>query len=113
MEPQTDEVISDPVVVANRPPRVVCFSRSTKVGADRKALVAGIAESRVPIQGAQYRLNGGDWTALAPSDGIWDGRFESWSLTTAALPSGRQRLELKLVDVAGNVATETVPIQVP
>jgi hypothetical protein len=112
-EPLTDEVISDPVMVANQPPRVVCFSHEVRVGADRKALVAGVAEARVPIQGAEYRIDSGDWSALSPSDGIWDGRFEPWSLTTGVLASGTHQLELKVVDAAGNVTTRTVPLQVP
>jgi hypothetical protein len=112
-EPLADEAVSDPVVVANRPPHLVCLANARKVGADRKALVAGIAEARVPIQGAQYRIDGGDWTALVPTDGIWDGRLEPWSLTTTTLKRGKRQIELKLVDVAGNVATQTVSVDVP
>ena len=112
-EPLTDEVISDPVMVANQPPHLVCFSHAVSVGADRKALVAGVAEAKVPIQGAEYRIDGGDWSALAPTDGIWDGRFEPWTVTTAALASGSHRLELKVVDAAGNVSTQTIPLQAP
>jgi len=113
IDPLTAEAISDPVVVANQPPHLVCFTHAVKTGADRKALVAGIAEGRIPIQGAQYRIDGGDWTALVPSDGIWDGRFEPWSLTTPALSAGPHQLELKLVDAAGYVTTQMVPIAVP
>jgi hypothetical protein len=112
-EPLSDEVISDPVVIANRAPHLVCFTHAKKVGSDRKALVAGIAEARVPIQGAQYRIDGGEWTALVPTDGIWDGRLEPWSLTTVALSRGKHQIELKLVDVAGNVATQNVSVEVP
>jgi hypothetical protein len=112
-DPLTAEVISDPVMVANQPPHLVSFTHAVKTGADHKALVAGIAEAKIPLQGAQYRIDGGDWTALVPSDGIWDGRFEPWSLTTPALSTGHHQLELKLVDAAGNVMTQTVPIEVP
>jgi hypothetical protein len=111
-EPLTDEVISDPVTVSNQAPRLVSFSQTGKVGTDRTALVAGIAEARAPIQGAQYRVDGGDWIALVPTDGIWDGRIEPWSLKTAALSRGKHRVELKLVDVAGNVTTQTVAVDV-
>jgi outer membrane protein assembly factor BamB len=112
-DPLSAEVVSDPVVVANQPPQLVCFTHAIRTGADRKALVAGIAEGQVPLQGAEYRIDGGDWTALAPSDGIWDGRFEPWSLTTSTLAPGQHQLELKLADAAGNVTTRTVSITVP
>jgi hypothetical protein len=112
-DPLSAEVISDPVMVANQPPRLVSFTHAVKTGADHKALVAGIADAKIPIRGGEYRIDGGDWTALVPSDGIWDGRFEPWSLTTAALSSGQHQLELKLVDAAGNVMTRTVTIEVP
>ncbi len=81
-------------------------------GTDHKALVAGVAEGQVPLQGAEYRIDGGEWTALVPSDGIWDGRFEPWSLTTPALSPGQHQMEMKLVDAAGNVTTQIVPIGV-
>jgi hypothetical protein len=112
-EPLTAEVISDPVMVANQPPHLVSFTHAVKTGADHKALVAGVAEAKIPIQGGEYRIDGGDWTALVPSDGIWDGRFEPWSLTTAALSSGPHQLEVKLVDAAGNIMKQTVKIEVP
>jgi outer membrane protein assembly factor BamB len=112
-EPLTDEVVSDPVVVANQAPRLVCFTRARKVGADRKVLIAGIAEAKVPIQGAQYRIDGGEWTALAASDGIWDGRIEPWSLTTTALTRGQHRLEVKVADLAGNLSTQVETVEVP
>ncbi|HET9481345.1 MAG TPA: hypothetical protein VFP98_06275, partial [Candidatus Polarisedimenticolia bacterium] len=112
-EPLTEEVISDPVVVANREPKLVCFAQSRKVGADRTAVVGGMAEARVPIQGAQYRIDGDEWVAIVPADGIWDGRVESWSLTTPALSRGKHQVEIKLVDVAGNVATQMVTVEAP
>ena len=73
----------------------------------------GVAEARVPLQGAEYRIDGGDWIAIVPSDGIWDGKFEPWSFTTPVLTSGKHQIEVKLVDVAGNVTTQMVPIEVP
>ena len=50
--------------------------RRRQVDGEGRATVEGLSQSRIPLRGGQYRVDGGDWTAFDPVDGIWDGEFE-------------------------------------
>jgi hypothetical protein len=111
--PQTAEAQSEPVRVVNRAPWLYLFKKSVRPTPERGITLDGLAESRIPLQGAQYRVDGGDWVAIEAADGIWDGGFEAWSLATAPLRSGSRTVEVKVIDAAGNAAVKSLPIPAP
>jgi hypothetical protein len=111
--PRTAETVSDPIRVVNRAPWVYLFKQSLQVSAERKVTLDGLAQNGAPLRGAQYRIDSGEWTALEPADGIWDGSFELWSVTTAPLRPGTRTIEVKVVDAAGNATARSLPVRVP
>lgn len=109
----SDTKTSEPLVVCNTPPQLFVFEKGITVNPDRTASVTGVATGRVAVKGAQYRIGSGEWTAIDAEDGLWDGPFESFRFTIPAAPSGEQTVEVKVVDVAGNVSTTKVRYRVP
>jgi hypothetical protein len=57
------------------------------------------------IASAEYRIDGGRWTALASEDGVFDSSQEILVIDPAAMPAGRHRLEFRARDAANNEGT--------
>lgn len=109
----TDEKISDPFIICNTPPTLVALQRDVKIGQDRRAVVLGIASSKLArITGVDYRVDGGDWQATRPLDGIFDSLVEEFELSTDPLEKGDRELEVKAVDSAGNSTTTKLKVKV-
>jgi hypothetical protein len=111
--PRTAETVSEPIRVVNRAPWLHLFKQSVQVSAERKVTLDGLAQNGAPLQGAQYRIDSSEWTALEPADGIWDSSFELWTVTTAPLRPGTRTIEVKVVDAAGNATARSLPVTVP
>ncbi|MBI3909797.1 MAG: hypothetical protein HY320_02550, partial [Armatimonadetes bacterium] len=111
-EPLSEEKVSEPVIVTNTKPETFIFASGAQTDAERRVSVQGFAQARVSIKGAQFRVDTGDWQALDPEDGIWDGSLEPWRLTYGPLSPGAHVLEVKVVDVAGNVSVTQAKITV-
>lgn len=108
-----DEVIVEPITIANKPPRVFAFKKTMVVGPDRSVRIGGAAyHDLVGIAGVQYRIDSGDWAAAAASDGLFDTGFETFAITTPAMDKGQHTLEVKAIDQAGNSATVKVPVSI-
>jgi hypothetical protein len=107
------EAISEPVRVANRAPWLYVFKKSVHTTTEGVVTVEGLAENNVALQGAQYRVDGGDWLAVPAADGIWDGPFEAWSLTTTPIGPGRHSFDVKVFDAAGNATVQPLGVTVP
>ncbi|MGQ9454983.1 MAG: SpoIVB peptidase S55 domain-containing protein [Armatimonadota bacterium] len=109
----SDEVISDPIIICNTPPKLTIYSKELKVKANERAQLEGSASSElVEISGVQYRVDGGQWMAASPADGIFDSPYEAFELMVEKLSAGEHNLEIQAVDAAGNVAKDTVKIKV-
>jgi sugar lactone lactonase YvrE len=107
-EPLLEIATSEPFIVSNTPPQLFVFERGIDVDAQRRAQITGFALGRVSLKGAQYRLDGGDWSAIDTDDGIWDGALEHFRFTVAAGTPGAHSVEVRVVDAAGNPQTEKV-----
>ena len=103
----TDEAVSEPIIVANRAPSLFLFRKSAHTESDGKVTIDGLADGRAPLVGAQFRIDGKEWSACEAADGIWDSPFEAWSCSAASLARGEHTLEVKVVDAAGNTATKS------
>ena len=109
----TAEVISDPFVICNTPPKVAVFQKGMQMKAAGSATINGSAESKlVEVVGVQFRVDGASWNATTPEDGVFDSPSESFTLTTDNLTSGKHKVEVQAVDSAGNASTETVEVNV-
>lgn len=109
----TDEKISDPFIIVNRPPRVVVFEKDLVVQPDKSVVVPGYSyQTLAEIAGVEYRVDEGDWAAAAPDDGIFDSTTEAFTVRTLPLNTGERTIEVKAIDSAGNAATTKLNVKV-
>ncbi len=112
VDPQTAEAVSEAFVVCNTAP-VVTVLRNPSVAANGVVTMTGSAvQSLIPITAVQFRVGTGEWLAAAPSDGIFDGRLENFSITTSPLPKGTHTIEVKAFNAANLIATDKVTVEV-
>jgi hypothetical protein len=110
--PQTDEAISEPITIANGLPAAFLFRRAGRESEGSGARIDGLATGRATLVGAQFRVDGGDWTACEAADGIWDGAFEPFTCPAGPLSSGEHTVEVRVMDAAGNQFTKAVAVRV-
>ena len=109
----TSEAVTEPIVVVNKAPKILTLKKTVTVQADKSVRLEGIAWQRmVGITGVQYKVDSGDWTAAAASDGIFDTQLEGFVLTTEKQNKGDHTIEIKVIDQAGNSATTKVKAKV-
>jgi len=60
------------------------------------------------LESVQYRIEGGDWTSAQAADGAFDSYEETFQFTTDPLPTRKLAVEVRVVDSAGNVLTQTL-----
>lgn len=60
------------------------------------------------IEQVQYRVEDSDWTDAQASDGAFDTYTEDFTFTTPPLPTGDLRVELKVIDSAGNQLVQAI-----
>lgn len=98
---------SAPFDVDNTPPAV------TATLAQRSPLVVRAVardESSI-IRRAEYSIDGGRWQEVHPTDGISDGREETYEVTVAGpLGPGPHAVVVRAYDLLGNVATARVDL---
>lgn len=111
-EALADVKISEPFIIANTPPQVFIPGSSVVVG-EKEAVVTGFTAGKVSLKGAQYRVDDGDWIAVDARDGIWDSANEHFRFTFPRPAPGERQLDLKVVDMAGNVTLAKVKFKVP
>ena len=112
VDPQTAEAISESFIISNSAP-VVTVLKSPSVSADGSITLSGSAlQNLIPITAVQYRVDNGEWLAAAPTDGIFDGRVENFTLTTAALAKGSHTIEVKAFNAANLVATDKATVEI-
>lgn len=107
------EAVSEPFVVSNAPPTLHVLKSALQVHADRTVMLEGIAmQNLIPITAVQYRVDGGDWIAAVPADGIFDGVSERFTIRTTPLEKGVRTLEVKAFNAANGTAAERVTVEV-
>jgi sugar lactone lactonase YvrE len=112
-DPQSAEAVSEPFVICNTPPALYVLKAATKINADRTVSLEGAAlQNLIPVTAVQYRVDGGEWIAASPADGIFDSTMESFTLTTAPLAPGTHTIEVKAFNAANTTAAEKVSVEV-
>jgi hypothetical protein len=65
------------------------------------------------IERAQYSLDGGEWTLVAPKSGISDGKHQSYELTLHDLKPGEHTVAVRAYDRFDNVGTGKAVVSIP
>jgi hypothetical protein len=113
VDAQTVEVTSEPFVICNTPPSLT-LSPAPIVGSDKTVTLTGAAsQAMIAISAVQYRVDGGDWVAAVPKDGLFDSPQESFTATTLPLPSGKHTIEVAVFNGAGVKSVQKVDVLVP
>ncbi|NLI01383.1 MAG: hypothetical protein GX446_18045 [Chthonomonadales bacterium] len=112
--PEAATVFSELVTVCNSPPVVNVLRSQIEVSSDGVVhLEAVVVQGLVSITAAQWRVEGGEWTAAQPADGFADGGLELFSVRTDPLPHGKRVIEIRAFNGSGLATTEKIEVQVP
>jgi hypothetical protein len=113
VDAQIAEVISEPFVICNTPPSVT-LSPAPTVASDKTVTITGAAiQSMIAVAAVQYRVDGGEWVAAVPKDGLFDSPQESFTATTQPLASGKHTIEVEVFNTAGGRSSQKLEVQVP
>lgn len=106
---RTAERVVGPVLVTNAKPKLTLDSATLARDAEGRVSLRGrVEDPRVPIASISYRVDGGEWLAATPADGMLDSPTEEFSLTTEKLSPGQHRIEVEAVNLAEGTATATI-----
>jgi hypothetical protein len=106
----TGERISGPVAVAHEPPTVTL--KLAKLDGNRAAFEASASSTLVRLSSASYSLDGGKWTNVYPTGGLFDSREAKFRFNSDGLEAGAHVLVLRVRDAAGNTANADVVLSV-
>jgi hypothetical protein len=94
------DLVSSPVLIDNTPPAVhVQPARRTGATVDVNFDAQDTASA---LRRAEYSLDAGPWTPVAPADGILDSQSETFRLHIDAIPAGPHVLVIRVADSGGN-----------
>ena len=112
-EAQTAQAISEPFVIVNAAPTLT-LTPSPRIGPDRRVALDGRAtQSLITITAVQYRVDGGEWLAAAPKDGLFDSSQEGFALVTVPLAPGKHTIEVAAFNAANSKTLQQVEVTVP
>ncbi len=97
-EALTAEKISDPIVVDNRRPQV----NDLQFDIGNQSVRGRAADALSTIASLEYAIDGDEWTAFAPEDGIFDETEETFEQTLDLEP-GPHYLAIRVTDAQGNI----------
>jgi hypothetical protein len=106
----TGERTSTPFVVCHAAPSVAV--KVTGLDGDRAVVEASASSPLVRLTGASFAINGKKWTNVFPTDGLFDGKSESFRFATESLKPGAYVLVLRVRDAAGNTGSGDVVFRV-
>jgi hypothetical protein len=96
------ELVSSPVLVDNTAPVIrIQSSDRTDIGFDAQ-------DAASPLRRAEWCLDAGPWTPVAPVDGILDSLSEQFRLHLEGVPPGEHLLVIRVVDSGNNTGLAKV-----
>jgi hypothetical protein len=104
----TTRLESDPFVIDNTPPRIAGLAATRSAG--KLAIRFQAADALNIIGTAEYSLDGGEWTAVAPVTRLSDAQELSYEWNVEAGP-GEHTVAVRITDDYDNVATEKTVIR--
>jgi hypothetical protein len=100
------DLVSSPVLIDNTPPSIGIRSAGRAgAGADINFDARDTASA---LRRAEYALDAGPWTPVAPVDGILDSPYEEFRLHIDAVPAGEHLLVIRVADSGGNTGLAKV-----
>ena len=94
---------SPPLVVDNTAPRIDNLSATVEGGVVR---VTGTATDETSlIRSMEYAVDGGEWRAVLPADGLPDAGTEDIAFTVMTLAPGEHTIVVRVTDTALNRGT--------
>lgn len=102
------ELVSAPILIDNTPP-VVTAGAARRSGAFIEIMVEAVDASS-QIRKAEYSVDAGPWTPLAPEDGVADSPRERFPLRLQ-LPEGEHLIVVRAYDAANNAGLAKVVVQ--
>jgi hypothetical protein len=97
----TGEIVSEPFDIDNTQPTVT-VSGSPQIAADSARIVFTASDRGSYITRAEYSVNGGDWQAVYPDDGISDGPDERYTVSVPVRTADEYSVTLRVFDATGN-----------
>jgi hypothetical protein len=97
--------------VDNTPPAIGKIEAAVTSGVAQIKFTATDAASS--IDRAQYSVDGGEWTLVAPKTGISDARQQSYELTLRELKPGEHTVGLRAYDRFENIGSGKATVSVP
>ncbi|HST53102.1 MAG TPA: hypothetical protein VLJ61_13925 [Pyrinomonadaceae bacterium] len=107
----TGERVSEPVDVDSTPP-VVRASGDAQVTPEGRVRVRfNVDDASGMVRRADVSVDGGDWHAVFPEDGIADSPHETYALDLPLAAAGEHTISLRAVDGSGNVGSARVVVR--
>ncbi len=103
------ELVSSPVLIDNTPP-VIHIQSQNRTGAAAD-IVFDAQDTDSALRRAEWSLDAGAWTPIAPVDGILDSRTEQFRLHVANIPAGEHVLVLRVADLGSNTGVAKVVLR--
>jgi len=103
------DLVSSPVLIDNTPP-VIRIQSAKRAGAGADVNFDA-QDSASALRRAEYALDAGSWTPVAPVDGILDSPSEEFRLHIEAVPAGEHLLVIRVVDSGGNTGLAKVVLR--
>jgi len=107
---ESDEKVSDPVIVDNTPPVIL-------LNAGPEAIVppptVQVSDASTYVASAEWKVDQGEWTGAACADRVFDSPYEDIVLDLREVKPGEHTLSLRVRDAAGNEATREFKIVLP
>jgi len=100
------DLVSSPVLIDNTPP-VVRIESATRAGAGADVSFDA-QDSASALRRAEYAIDAGAWTPVAPVDGILDSPSEQFRLHIDSVPAGEHLLVIRVSDSGGNTGLAKV-----
>jgi hypothetical protein len=100
------ELISSPVLIDNTPPAIKVIS-ANRAGAGAEVSFDA-QDTASALRRAEFSLDAGPWTPVAPVDGVLDSRAEQFRLRIDAVPAGEHLLVIRVADSGGNTGLAKV-----
>lgn len=94
------ELVSSPVLVDNTPP-VVRIQSAARAGSGADVSFEA-QDGGSALRRAEWSIDAGPWTPIAPMDGILDSPSEQFRFHVDVFPAGEHLLVIRVADSAGN-----------
>jgi hypothetical protein len=106
----TGERISEPLDIDNSPPAVKAIGEAQVTG-ERVRLLFEAQDVTGMIKHADMSVDGAEWRAIFPDDGIADSPRERYTVEAALTGAGEHTISLRAFDTNGNVGTARVSVR--